>query len=115
PLIGGALGSAADTTKRLAGAVRGAPGGESSVVKSAAAADIPLLTSDIAPPTTAIGQLSQRAGERIPYAGTGGLRADQQTARIAAVDNLAAQYAPPAPSEIIDSLKGQASILKRAA
>ena len=115
PLIGGGIGAAADSTKRLAGAARQTPGSEDAIVKAAARENIPLLTSDVAPPTTAAGQLAQRTGERIPYAGTGALRANQQQARTAAVENLGAQYAPPAPTEIIDSLKRNASILKRAA
>lgn len=115
PLIGGGLGAATDAVKRLAGAARDIPGGESSLVKAAASSDIPLFTSDVSPPTTAAGQLAQRAGERIPFAGTGALRASQQDARTAAVENLATQYAAPSPTDIIDSLTSQASVLKRAA
>jgi hypothetical protein len=115
PLIGGGTGALADGAKRVAGAVRGDSGAVDPLVQAAASNKIPLLSSDISPPTTAAGELAQRTAERIPFAGTGGLRAEQQAARTEAVDNIAAQYGPPSPTEIIDSLKSQASVLKRAA
>lgn len=115
PLLGGLVGSAADGVKRLVGAVRGAPGSAAPLVQAAEDAKIPLLTSDVFPPDTPIGELAQRAGERIPYAGTGAVRAEQQDARTAAVENLGAQYAPPSQNDIIDSLKSQASLVKQGA
>lgn len=115
PLLLGGAGAAADATRKLARAAGGTPGSEAPIVRAAEQANIPLFTSDIAPPTTAAGQLAQRAGERIPFAGTGSLRAGQQQARTEAVENLGNQYAPPAASDIVDSLKQQTSLIKRAA
>ena len=50
------------------------------------------MTSDVAPPQTFMGKNLQQAGERIPIAGTGGLRASQQDARIDAVKNVLTGY-----------------------
>lgn len=49
---------------------------------------IRLLTSDISPPRTFISKSLQAGGERVPFAGTGGLREAQQTERIEAVRNV---------------------------
>lgn len=54
-------------------------------------ADIPVMTSDVMPPTTRIGQLTQSVGEVMPL-GTAGMRRDQQVARQNAVENLLADY-----------------------
>jgi hypothetical protein len=49
---------------------------------------IKVMTSDVVPPSTFAGKSAQMIGERIPYAGTGGMRAAQQQQRIAAVKNV---------------------------
>lgn len=54
-------------------------------------ADIPVMTSDIMPPTTRAGQLTQSVGEVMPL-GTAGMRREQQVARQNAVENLLADY-----------------------
>lgn len=54
-------------------------------------ADIPVMTSDVMPPTTRMGQLTQSVGEVMPL-GTAGMRRDQQVARQNAVENLLADY-----------------------
>lgn len=54
-------------------------------------ADIPVMTSDIMPPTTRAGQLVQSVGEVMPL-GTAGMRREQQVARQNAVENLMADY-----------------------
>jgi len=61
-------------------------------VQAAERANIPVMTSDIAPPQTFMGKNLQQAGERIPLAGTGGLRASQQDARVAAVKDVLTGY-----------------------
>ncbi len=115
PIIAGAIGAGVDAARRGVQALRSAPGGQAPIVQAAERANIPLMTSDIAPPTTPIGQLAQRAGERIPYAGTGGTRATQQEARKAAIQQLGSQYPTPQPGQIISSLKAQTSRVKQAA
>jgi len=46
---------------------------------------IPVMTTDVVPPTSYPGRLAQSTGEKIPVVGTGPLRAGQQEARVQAV------------------------------
>lgn len=43
--------------------------------------NLPLMTTDVVPPETNIGKQARTLAERIPFAGTGGLRSAQQSAR----------------------------------
>lgn len=52
-------------------------------------AGITPMTSDIAPPTTAIGKVAQSIGEKVPFSGTGAKRAAQQEQRVNAIQDLA--------------------------
>lgn len=54
--------------------------------------DIPVMTSDIAPPRSFFTNWIQSLGEKIPLAGTGGLRSQQQGRRIAAVRNIVRSF-----------------------
>ena len=88
-LLGGAAGSSvAGITQALAAPRVAVP----SAVNAAERANIPVMTSDVAPPTTFMGKAAQLAGERVPVAGTGGMRAAQQDARVQAVKNVLAEY-----------------------
>ena len=115
PAIAGAVGAGADLARRGVAAIRGEAGGAAPIVQAANANNIPLMTSDIAPPRTPIGQLAQRTGERIPFAGTGGMRATQQEARAAAIRQLGDRYPTPSPNQIIDSLRSRTGEIRRAA
>jgi hypothetical protein len=64
----------------------------SSAVTAAKADNIPVMTSDIAPPETFIGKNMQALGERIPLTGTGAVRVAQQDARTNAVNRLLTDY-----------------------
>jgi len=57
-------------------------------IESARQAGITLMTSDVVPPRTFASKWLQTIGERIPGAGTGGIRQTQQTERIDAVRNV---------------------------
>jgi hypothetical protein len=61
-------------------------------ISEAETAGVPVMTSDIIPPRTFIGRTAQTTGERIPFAGTGGLRETQQTARVAAVRDVLTDF-----------------------
>lgn len=88
-LAGGALGAGgAGIGQALAAPRVAVPAG----VAAAERASIPVMTSDVAPPQTFIGKNLQATGERIPFAGTGGLRATQQEARIQAVKDVLSEY-----------------------
>lgn len=115
PVAAGAVGATVDAGRRGLAALRGEAGGASPLVQAANANNIPLMTSDVVPPTTPIGQLAQRTGERIPYAGTGGLRAEQQEARIAAIQQLGDRYPTPTSNQIIDSLRSRTDQVRRVA
>ena len=62
------------------------------IIEAGADAGIPIKTTDIIPPKTFIGQQAQRAGERVPFLGTGGGRAAQQEARVDAVSDFLLEY-----------------------
>jgi hypothetical protein len=57
-------------------------------IESARQAGITLMTSDVVPPRTFASKWLQTIGERIPGAGTGGIRQTQQAERIDAVRNV---------------------------
>lgn len=68
-----------------------------------------VLTSDVKPPKTFVGKAAQATGERIPFAGTGGVRMAQQEERANAVRNLITRYGAddqsrPLASELADDL-----------
>lgn len=53
---------------------------------------IPVMRSDVAPPKTGVGEALRRGGESIPVAGTAGMRAKQNAARIEAVKNFVSEF-----------------------
>jgi len=57
-------------------------------IREAEAAGVRVMTTDVREPTTFAGKWLQRTGEMIPYAGTGGPRAAQQTERTTASADL---------------------------
>ena len=61
------------------------------IIAAGRQANIPVMTSDVRPPTTRVGKLFQSAAEAMPL-GTGGMRREQQVARENAVENLMADY-----------------------
>jgi hypothetical protein len=112
PLVAGGVGRAVDVGRGL---LRGTPAAENELVKAAAQSKIPLMTTDVAEPQTFIGKSARALGERIPVAGTGGVRASQQEARIKAIQELGDAYPEPSPDMIISSLKAQSDKIKSAA
>lgn len=62
------------------------------VVDDAQQIGVPLMTTDVRPPSTFTGKFVQASGERIPGIGTGPVRAAQEQARISAVRDFARQY-----------------------
>jgi len=110
---GGAYGAGEQNDNRLGGAIMGATisGGTGAVARrlmgglggqaapddltritQAEQANIPVMTSDIAPPATFMAKATQQIGERIPIVGTGPVRAQQQVARTDAVKELLGDY-----------------------
>lgn len=62
------------------------------VLKSAENAGVRVMTSDVIRPETFAGKTAQQIGERIPFSGTGPVRAAQQAERASAVKNLFSEY-----------------------
>lgn len=112
PIVMGGIGRAVDAAR---GVARGQPAAASEIVQAAERAKIPLMTTDVAEPTTFIGKSARSVGERIPVAGTGGLRATQQEARQRAIQELGEAFPEPKPDAVISSLKAQTDRIKQAA
>lgn len=73
-------------------------------VQDGAEAGVRVLTTDVKPPKTFVGKTAQALGERIPYAGTGGVRQAQQAERIAAVKQLAQDFGAHEGEDAIDAV-----------
>ena len=73
-------------------------------IKPAEKANIPVMTSDVFPPKTFVGKLGQTVTERIPFIGTGKVRADQQAQRTAAIKNLLVDYGATETAQAIDDV-----------
>lgn len=90
--------------KTMSPAVRAYAPPPKTVVDAGKQAGVRVLTSDVRPPRTFIGRSTQAVGERIPFAGTGGVRQAQQAERVEAVRNLASEYGALAETPAIDSV-----------
>lgn len=88
--IGGAMVAPAAVrgVQRVAQAVT-TPVQKSQLVNDAERAGVRLMTTDVVPPRTFVGKSGQALVERVPYAGTGIPRMQQQTQRVEAVRNAA--------------------------
>lgn len=92
PVIGGAVparavGEVVDVAARLS-----TPVAASKAVEFAKANKLPLMTSDVVPPESALGRGIRNIGEEIPVAGTSGMRDTQQKSRIAQIESLKELY-----------------------
>ncbi|WP_198600900.1 DNA transfer protein [Escherichia coli] len=101
----GVLSAAAKGIGRGITAVRGeiSPA-DQQLLKRAAAADVPVMTSDVVPPKTKLGNQLQGYSEGV-IAGTGPMRAAQQDARTKLVSRFTEKYGDYDPSVVVDSLK----------
>ena len=66
--------------------------GKAGAAASAKGYGVDLMTTDVIPPKTFIGKSSQAIMERIPIAGTAGMRVKQQGQRVDAIKDLFNQY-----------------------
>jgi len=78
--------------------------GAAATIAEAERLGVPVLTSDVRPPETFIGKAAQRAGERVPIAGTGPVRAEQQKARADAVRSVLSDYGAVDVSDLSDNI-----------
>ena len=72
-------------------------------VAAGEALGVPVLTSDIFKPRSVLGKLSQQFSERIPAVGVGGKRAQQQTARVNALERLRTELFPTSTKSSLPS------------
>lgn len=97
-------------------AIKGNPSGATSeLTQFAKEQNLPLMTTDVVEPKTFVGKSAQSAAEKIPVAGTGTLRSEQQAAREDLVSEFAKKYGEYDPSDIVASLQKQTSKIKQAA
>ncbi|MBC3251214.1 lytic transglycosylase domain-containing protein [Serratia fonticola] len=114
--VGGAVRGVTNAVGAGYRGVRGAMSPEADqAVRFAEQNNIPLLTTDVAQPGTFTGRSAQALGEKIPVTGTGGVRRAQQEARGQLVQQYSERFAPPAPEEIVQSLRRQTNRVKQAA
>lgn len=79
---------------------------------------IPVMTTDVVPPTTFAGRWLKSLGEKVPVAGTGGLRASQQEARVQAVRDYLREFDADnaldmSPQMMDDLLKTRGAAIKK--
>ena len=97
-------------------AMVGKPSNEvADIVSYAEQNNLPLMTTDVIPPTTGYGKNIRSFGETVPITGTGAARADQQAARIAQMQKLSDDFGVPNDSEIFDSIVRKGSKITAAA
>ena len=79
-------------SRSAAGAAQTARRGANEVIEAGQREGVRVMTTDVVPPRSPIGNLARNTGERIPYAGTGGNRVRQQAEREQVVRNIAQEY-----------------------
>jgi hypothetical protein len=122
--IGGAIGAALPTAlaealgiigtmtaKRVAGTL--VDDAAAGVIEAGERLDVPVLTTDVQPPTTFAGKHVQQLSEKLGPLGTGPKRADQQRARQNVVEELAKEFEieldSPFAEEIVASLNAKSA------
>ncbi len=115
--LSSALGIGAKGIENLAGAtLKYRPGiPQNEIIQAGKSSDIPIMTSDVIPPQTFASRMALQTGEKIPIAGTGTLRQQQQNQREKAVQDIADKYNEFSYKSIVDSLKFQKNKIKNAA
>lgn len=118
-LAGGAEGVGRGIESVAGAAFRGARGEMTpearEVIEAGEQFGVPVSTTDVVPPRTAAGRAGQVMAETVPVVGTGGMRAAQQEAREAAVDQFVDRFQGGSYESIIASLKDQRDRIKTAA
>lgn len=114
------LGGAINQLGRVAGAayrgVKGAISPEAQqAIRFADSADVPITTSDLIQPNSGFSQRAISAAENVPFLGTGGVRAAQQSSRGKLIEEYSSRFGEYDPSIVIGSLKSKAAGIKQAA
>ncbi len=90
------------------------PADQQAILDQAKTAGIPIMTTDLVEPETLSGKLARSAGETIPFAGTGGQRAEQQAMRERLTDRFA-EGVVPRYDEVVKGLKEKGGRIRRSA
>lgn len=104
------IGEAASSAYKTIKAMRGAPSETASeILETGIELDVPVLTTDVLPPTTWLGKWAQQMSEKVGPLGSGPKRESQQVARQNVVEELAQEFnvalKTPFAEDIIKSLK----------
>ncbi|WP_394854001.1 injection protein [Chimaeribacter arupi] len=115
-LLGGTIKGVENTTSALSRSTMGKIAPENQAqIDFARQNNLPLMTTDVVPPRTNVGKQSRALAERIPYAGTGGLRSDQQAAREDLVRTFSNNVGGISDAQLYNSAtKGQQQFIKAA-
>lgn len=87
----------------------------SDLVEEGEKAGVKIMTSDVLPPKTFFGKHLQQTMEKIPLLGTGGMRAEQQSMREAAVNQIIDDYKEFSYDAVVKNLRTQKDKVKSAA
>jgi len=99
-----AAGLAGGAAAGVGAGMRRVPGQTAQDIEAARQARIRLMTSDVRPPQTVVGEAAERVREAIPITGTTPVRTAQQRERVAAVNQLMQEYGYPT---LLDDLSEQ--------
>jgi DNA-binding transcriptional MerR regulator len=99
-----AAGLAGGAAAGIGAGMQRVPGQTAQDIEAARQARIRLMTSDVRPPQTVVGEAAERVREAIPITGTTPVRTAQQRERVAAVNQLMQEYGYPT---LLDDLPEQ--------
>lgn len=116
PAVGRNLASASGIAKEALGIGTAQPvAAGAQLIEEGRKVGIPVLTTDVRPPTTFPGKMAQQTAEKIPLAGTAPVREGQQVMRQKAVQDIADKYGDFSYDAIVTSLKNKQKGIKSAA
>lgn len=92
---------------------RGADAEKAAIVRSGASEGIPVLNTDVNPPSTYVGKMAQTLSEKMGPLGSGTARAKQQAAREDVIRRLAEEFEvdlqSPLADEIVSNIKAESA------
>lgn len=112
--LAGGLGAGGKVLGDLVSASRAAPIA-SDLIEEGEKAGVKIMTSDVMPPKTFFGKHIQETIEKVPVLGTGGMRAEQQAMREAAVNRVVDDYGEFSYEAIVKNLTDTKNRVKGAA
>lgn len=116
PAVGRNLASASGIAKEALGLGTAQPvAAGAQLVEEGRKLGVPVLTTDVKPPSTFPGKMAQQTAEKIPLAGTAPVREGQQVMRQRAVQQVADKYGDFSYDAIVNSLKTNKTRIKSAA